>query len=77
MKRVKLPRDPNQRAKAILDLITGDATPEPIPQKDQAAVESGRRGGIIGGRKRADSLTSEQRSAIARKAAQARWASKG
>jgi len=73
MKRVKLPRDVNQRAKAILDLMTGEATPEPIPDKDQAAVESGRRGGKIGGRKRADSLSPERRSEIAREAAQARW----
>jgi hypothetical protein len=51
MKRVKLPRDPNQRGKATLDIITGEATPEPIPTKDQSAVESGRRGGMIGGRK--------------------------
>jgi general stress protein YciG len=76
MKRVKLPRDPNQRAKATLDLILGNATPEPIPEKDQRAVESGRRGGIIGGKARAAKLTPERRSEIARKAAAARWGSK-
>lgn len=74
MKRVKLPRDPNQRAKATLDLILGNATPEPIPEKDQAAVESGRRGGLIGGKARAEKLTPERRTEIARKAAAARWA---
>lgn len=76
MKRVKLPRDPNQRAKATLDFMLGDVTPEPIPKKDQAAVESGRRGGVIGGRKRADTLSPERRSEIARAAAAARWATK-
>lgn len=73
MKRVKLPRDVNQRAKAILDIVTGDATPEPIPEKDQAAVESGRRGGLKGGKARAEKLSSERRSEIARKAAAKRW----
>ncbi len=74
MKRVKLPRDVNQRAKAILDIVTGDVTPEPMPEKDQAAVESGRRGGKIGGKARAEKLSPERRSEIARKAASARWA---
>ena len=75
MKRVKLPRDPNQRAKATLDLILGEATPEPIPEKDAAAVKSGRRGGLIGGKLRATKLSPERRSEIARKAAAARWKS--
>lgn len=41
--------------------------------KNPAAVELGRRGGLKGGRARADALTPEQRKEIARKAAQARW----
>lgn len=73
MKRVKLPRDVNQRAKAILDIVTGDVTPEPISEKDQRAVESGRRGGLIGGKLRAERLSPERRSEIARKAAAKRW----
>ncbi len=73
MKRVRLPRDVNQRAKAILDLVTGDATPNPEPIKDPIQVESGRRGGQKGGKARADALTPERRSEIARKAAAARW----
>lgn len=76
MKRVKLPRDVNQRAKAILDIVTGDVTPEPIPEKDAAAVESGRRGGLKGGKARAAKLTQEQRTEIAKKAAAARWGPK-
>lgn len=69
-----MPRDVNQRAKATLDLMTGEreVVPEP-PQKDPRAVESGRRGGKIGGAARAAKLTPEQRSASARKAAQVRW----
>ena len=37
------------------------------------AVSLGRRGGLKGGRARAEKLTPEQRSAIAKKAAQVRW----
>ena len=75
MKKPKnLPRDPNQRARAILDIATGEAQPELQPQKDPAAVELGRRGGLIGGKARAERLTPQRRSEIARKAAEARWA---
>ncbi len=43
-------------------------------KKDPAAVALGRKGGKKGGPARAAKLTSEQRSASARKAVQARWA---
>jgi hypothetical protein len=42
--------------------------------KDPAAVALGRKGGLKGGKARAEKLTPEQRSAIARKAAVSRWA---
>ena len=38
--------------------------------------KQGKRGGKLGGKKRAESLTDEQRSAIAKKAAAARWKKK-
>jgi hypothetical protein len=41
--------------------------------KNQAAVQLGRLGGLKGGRARADRLNAEERSRIARRAAQARW----
>lgn len=41
--------------------------------KDSVAVAAGRKGGLKGGRARADNLTAEQRSKIAKKAAAARW----
>jgi hypothetical protein len=57
--------------------VTGAANdgPEPDPRegKNPAAVALGRLGGLKGGRARADKLTAEQRSEIARKAARARW----
>jgi len=69
----KLPRDPNARAKRIVDLAIGEAEQEPEEQKNQAAVALGRLGGLKGGKARAARLTKEQRSDAARKAALVRW----
>lgn len=69
-----MPRDPNQLAKAVVDFATGQREPDPPrPAKDPAAVALGRKGGLKGGRARADAMTAEERSDSARKAAQARW----
>lgn len=46
---------------------------EEKPQKNPAAMELGRLGGLKGGKARAAKLTPEQRSEIAKKAASARW----
>jgi hypothetical protein len=49
---------------------------EPVarePEKNPAAVALGRLGGLKGGPARAKKLSKEQRSDIARKAAEARW----
>jgi hypothetical protein len=79
-KHPKRPRDINQLAKAIVDQATAEPTPEvqatpepPRPEKDPAAVSLGRRGGLKGGRARAESMTPEQRSEVAKKGAAARW----
>jgi hypothetical protein len=77
-KRLPRPRDPVQLGKLIGDILTGqvaDQAPDRPndPNKDQAAVELGRRGGLKGGRARADSLTPEERQKIARNAARKRW----
>lgn len=45
--------------------------------KDPAAVAAGRKGGLVGGKARAEKLTPEQRSGIAKKAAQSRWQRSG
>lgn len=73
-----MPRDPNQRAKATADIVDallgdGDLPTDPLPAKDPGRVERGRKGGAKGGKLRAEKLTPERRSEIARKAAQARW----
>jgi len=67
-------RDANQRAKHIVDQLTGDAPrEEPPPAKNAAAVALGKLGGQKGGAARAAKLTPEERSAVAHKAAQKRW----
>ena len=77
-KRLKRPRDPVQLGKLIGDILTGqveDRAPDQSidPTKDQAAVALGRKGGLKGGRARADKMSAVRRSKIARKAAKARW----
>ena len=72
----KKSRDINVLASQIVQETTGE---ELVPREDgknPAAVALGRLGGLKGGRARAEKLTPEQRSEIARKAAQARWSSK-
>ena len=73
--KTKRPIDINKLAAFIVNQATNEDKPkEPEqPQKNQAAVELGRLGGMKGGRARADKLTAEQRSDIAKKAAKARW----
>jgi hypothetical protein len=75
------PRDPNQRAKFVIDIATGaiedKADPKPgDASKDPAAVSLGRRGGLKGGKARAAAMTPERRAEIARKAATKRWDTK-
>lgn len=65
--------DLNQLAKRILDEATGEEPKTAAPVKNPAAVALGKLGGKKGGAARAAKLTDEQRSAIAKKAAQARW----
>jgi hypothetical protein len=71
----KRPRDPNQLAKLIVDMASGEVN-EPVlteDGRDAVAVLMGRRGGLKGGKARAAALTPEQRREIAQKAAAARW----
>jgi len=75
------PRDPNQLAHQIVRESTGQ-TPKFDPTKIEAegknphAVALGRMGGLKGGAARAAALTPRKRSAIAAKAAKARWGKK-
>lgn len=61
----KHPRDANQLAKHIVDLATDgevDRDNEAARAKDPAAVALGRKGGLKGGKARAEKLTADQRS---------------
>jgi hypothetical protein len=65
----KRPRDPNQLAKLIVDISTGEEENIKPAEKVSAAVALGKRGGTA----RAKSLTSKERKAIAVRAAKKRW----
>ena len=72
----KRPDDPAAAAVLAVRIATGDVAEEldaPATKKDPAAVELGRRGGQKGGAARAETLSAEERIAIARRAASARW----
>ncbi|MBN1458761.1 MAG: histone H1 [Armatimonadetes bacterium] len=69
--------DLNELASQIVGEATGEVSPEEEPKpddgKDPAAVALGRKGGLKGGKARAEKMTPEERSEAARRAAQARW----
>jgi hypothetical protein len=64
----------NVRAYETMLIATGQMEkPELPPEKDVKAVTLGRLGGLKGGAARAAALSPRKRSAIAKKAAAARW----
>lgn len=65
----KRPRDPNQLAKLIADIATGEVQEASASEASKRASTAGKKGGPA----RAISLSDEQRSEIARVAANARW----
>jgi hypothetical protein len=75
----KRPRDPNQLAKWIVDRSTNEVEgPEAVtavPPSELSAYMAaiGRKGGQIGGKRRLKTMTKEQRSKVAAKAARTRW----
>ena len=74
MPREKRPRDPNTLAHYTVGRLTGEIKAPPTTEaKDPAAVAAGSKGGKKGGKARALSLTGKKRTAIARRAARARW----
>lgn len=68
----KRPRDPNQLAKLIVDIVTGKVA-DTISAGKKSPPRHGRAGGLKGGRARAKRLSPIKRKAIAKKAALARW----
>jgi len=71
-KRPKRPRDPNQLAKLIVDITTGERPNDSLEPETRAA-HAGRKGGLKGGKARASKLSGRKRREIAKKAAAARW----
>lgn len=70
---IKRPTDFNQRALQIVrEAVGAEPKQEPL-EKNPHAVALGRLGGKKGGKARAEKLTPEERTEIARKAARARW----
>jgi hypothetical protein len=68
------PEDTNEAAFRVMQEAVGEKEPALAPEKNLAAVELGRLGGMVGGHARAAALSPERRSEIARQAASARWA---
>ncbi len=68
----KRPADAIQAAIRVARIATGEESETP---KNPAAVALGRRGGLKGGKARAESLSPARRKEIAQKAAKERWKS--
>jgi hypothetical protein len=64
---------PIQFGKLIVDIATGQVEDQLEDNRDAAAVELGRRGGLKGGKARAAKLSQEQRRESASHAIRARW----
>lgn len=74
----KRPRDPNQLAKWIVEQSTAENAPaeRPTPAPSdlsQYMAAMGRKGGLVGGKRRLVTMTAAQRKKAAAKAARARW----
>jgi hypothetical protein len=78
----KLPKDPNKLALEIVRLSTEEpGEPEQLTKTDipkrspisEYLAEIGRKGGLKGGKARAEKLSAKKRKEIAQKAAKARW----
>jgi hypothetical protein len=73
----KRPADPIKLAKLIGDIATGQSKDSPTPDEISRVMSAlGRIGGPKGGRARAEKLSASKRSAIAKRAALARWSNK-
>ena len=77
MAKQQRPKETNKLAKSIVFIGTVETPDETnLDAIRLAAAALGRKGGLKGGKARADSLSPERRAEIARKAAAARWGHK-
>lgn len=72
----KRPRDPNELARMIVGMATGEVANSPDESATSDMATLGRSGGLKGGLARASKLSPERRAEIAAKAAAARWGKK-
>lgn len=85
-KRISRPKRPPgldtiQNARRVVLASVGEPTETPAAPAhpsviSQVMAEMGRKGGRIGGKRRLETMTSRERSQVAKKAAKARWAKK-
>jgi len=76
VKRKKREHDFSVTALRVVQEAT-DPKPQPLKEKVFDAKALGHRGGLKGGRVRAERLSPERRTEIAKKAALARWGARG
>jgi hypothetical protein len=65
-------KDSNQIAAAVVALHT-EEPPTNATLLSKVMAEMGRKGGLIGGKRRLETMTPQERSRVAKKAARARW----
>ncbi len=75
-KRKKKDHDFAVNAFRVVQEATREIENKPKPKKNFDAKALGHKGGLKGGKARAEKLTPEQRKEIAKKAAKARWKAK-
>lgn len=78
VKKPKRPVDPNQWAHHLIQEHTEDRSPEEIEAEFKANLSAymskiGKKGGKKGGKRRLVTMTPDERSAVALKAARTRW----
>ena len=81
-KRTSKPKlDAVQNARRVVMASVGDTEPAQAPPSSKSMIsqvmaEMGRKGGLIGGKRRLETLSDRRRSQIAKQAAIARWSKK-
>jgi hypothetical protein len=73
-KRIRRPSDVSQWAHQIVSESVKEDAPLPVEEVSKVMAAMGRRGGKIGGKRRLETMTAEQRSDAASHAARKRWA---
>lgn len=73
-KRIRRPKDLSQWANQIVNESVEEAPSPPRSLVSKVMAEMGRKGGKVGGKRRLETMTDEERSEAASRAARARWA---